>query len=825
MEHLVDRSVSAASFTATSRDPLPTRARIVVVGGGIIGASSAAHLAEAGETDVLLLEANVLGSGTTWHAAGLVVGARGTGPLTGLARYGLRTYAELEARSGVGVNFRRSGSLALARTPGRVDELRYAQDVARQNGVTADWVEPDGLTALWPLARPDGVLGALHFPDDGHVNPGWAAIAFAKLASEAGVAIREGIRVARILTEGGRVTGVRTDRGTVRAERVVLAAGLWTRDLAATAGAHVPLYAAEHVHVRSRPIDGAAPTLPVLRDLDSSYYIRHERGRLLVGAFEPNGLPRGLAEIAHTGFAEFPADWEHFAPVRAAAERTVPALADAGYDRFLNAPESFTPDANVALGETGEVEGLFVAAGMNSQGIIFGPGVGRELAAWIASGVPQFDAWSVDVRRFSRSQSNRRFLHARTTEGLGRLYAMHWPQLQMATGRDVRRTPLHDRLRELGAAFGELNGWERANWYGEPGSTPVYEYSYGRPNWFERVGEEHRAAREAVALFDLSSFGKLEVAGPDALAVVQRTFTADLDVPVGRAVYTLQLNPAGRIELDGTVTRLADNRFLVVVPTATLDKALSIIRRHAAGCAAAVFDATAAYATIAVMGPRSRELLTSVSPEDWSTEAHPYLHGREVEVADGYAYALRVSFVGELGYELYVSADLAVNVFDALVAAGARFGLRPAGFFALDSLRSEKGFRHLGHDIGQRDDPLSAGLRFTLALEKPGGFTGGEAVAALNPARPAHRTVFVRLDDPEPVLVHDETIFQGGRQVGQLTSGSYGYTVGAAVGIGAIAPEVDVDAGGFTVQCRGVPFPATVSRRPFYDPTGARMRS
>ncbi|HEY8589791.1 MAG TPA: FAD-dependent oxidoreductase, partial [Naasia sp.] len=685
-------------------------------------------------------------------------------------------------------------------------------------------VDAAALGELWPLALTHGILHGLHFPDDGHVNPGYAAVAYGKLAHEAGVTIREGVRVQRILTDRGRVIGVLTDQGSVTAEVVVLTGGLWTRDLAATAGASVPLYAAEHAHVRSNPIEGAVPTLPVLRDVDSSYYIRHERGRLLLGAFEPNGVPRAVPEVPSGGFAEFPPDWEHFAPVRGAAEKTVPALGEAGYDRFLNAPESFTPDANFVLGETGDVEGLFVGAGMNSQGIIFGPGAGRELAAWVTSGVPQFDAFAVDVRRFSRHQSNRRYLHDRTREGLGRLYAMHWPQLQMTTARDVRRTPLHERVRALGGAFGEVNGWERANWYGEPGTTPDYEYSYGRAGWFDRVGEEHRAAREAVAVFDLSSFAKLEVAGTDALAVLQRTFTADLDVPVGRAVYTLQLNATGRIELDGTVTRLADDRFLLVMPTATLDKTLSIVRRAAAGTGAAVFDATAAYATIAVMGPRSRELMTRVSPEDWSDAAHPYLHGREVEIASGYAYALRVSFVGELGYELYVSAELAVDVFDALMAAGADLGVRPAGFFALDSLRSEKGFRHLGHDIGQLDDPYSAGLGFTVAAGKDGGFSGADALAALGPARPASRTVFVRLDDPSPVFVHDESILQNGRRVGRLTSGAYGYTLGGAVGLGTVGPDVDVEAGGFGVECKGVQYPATIARRPFYDPAGARMK-
>ncbi|NKX53105.1 GcvT family protein [Arthrobacter mobilis] len=823
MDRLVDRTISASAFTDEARGPLPARARTVVVGGGIVGASIAYHLAAAGERDVLLLEANVLGSGTTWHAAGLVTGGRTTAALTKLAQYGLETYAGLQERSGLDVSFQQCGSLMVARTPGRVDEMHYACDVARRQGTVAEILDPAGFGRLWPMARTEGVLGALFLPGDGHINPGYAALAFAKCAAGLGVGIRENVSVTGVIQSGGRVTGVVTDQGAIECERAVLACGLWTRDLAAGAGAHVPLYAAEHVHVRTAEIDGAVPGLPVFRDLDNSYYIRHELGRLLVGAFEPDGLPRTVSEVSRGGFAEFPADWEHFAPIRGKAEAAVPALAWTRYERFLNAPESFTPDANFALGETSEVANLFVAAGFNSQGIIFAPGAGKELAEWVISGTPGFDASSVDVQRFSRHQSNRRYLHARTKEGLGRLYAMHWPQLQPATARNVRRSPLHSRLAELGACFGELNGWERANWYGEPGSTPAYEYSYGRQNWFDRVGQEHRAAREGVVLFDLSSFAKIEVAGPDALAVCQQACTADVDVRVGKAVYTLLLNEAGGIELDGTVTRLAGDRFLVVTPAFSQDKTLWHLRRLAQGRAAAVFDATAGLATIGVMGPKSRELLSRVSPDDWSDAAQGYTEGRTVEVADGFAYALRVSFVGELGYELYPSADLAVNVFDALWEAGQDLGVRMAGYHALDSLRSEKGFRHLGHDIGPADDPYSAGLGFTVALDKPGGFVGRDALAKLDPAAPDRRVLYVRLEDPEPLFVHDETVFCDGEPVGRITSGSYGYTLGSAVGIASVAADTNLS-GAFTVECRGRLVPAQVSRRPFYDPQGGRLR-
>lgn len=822
MDRLADRSLGAHLFAPeAAAGALPSRAGTVIVGGGIIGSSIALHLAEAGETDVLLLERSVLTSGTTWHAAGLVAGARGSTAMTHLSSYGLAFYAELEQRSGLDVSFERCGSLSLARTPGRVDELLYARDVAVQNGIDARSVDAAAVAELWPIASTEGVLAGLHFANDGYVNPGYAAAAIAKLAHEAGVSIREGVTVTAILHEHGRATGVETSRGTVRADRVVIAGGLWSRDLAATAGVHLPLYAAEHVHVRSNPLEGATPRLPVLRDVDNSYYIRHEAGRLLVGAFEPNGVPRAVSEISTEGFATFANDDDHFAPVRTAAERTVPALGPAGYDRFITAPESFTPDTSFLLGETAEVEQLFVAAGLNSQGIIYAPGIGRELARWIVAGTPQFDSASVDVQRFSRHQSNQRYLHARTVESLGRLYAMHWPHLQSETARNVRRTPLHARLAELGARFGELNGGERANWYG--GSTAAEGYSYGKPGWFDQVAAEHRAAREGVALFDLSWFAKFEIVGADALAVVQHAATNDVYVAVGQAVYTLFLNRNGGIELDGTVTRLAPDRFLVVTPSTSHQKSLGLLRRAARGHSASVVDVTATFATIGVMGPLSRELLARVSPADWSDAAQPYTTGREIEVADGFAYSLRISFVGELGFELYPTADLALNVFDALWEAGQDLGVRMAGYHALDSLRSEKGYRHLGHDIGASDDPYAAGLGFTVALDKPGGFMGRDAVAALDPAAPKHRTVYVTLDDPEPVFVHDETVFADGIAVGRMTSGAYGHTLGRAVGIAAIDPTASLDAT-FTVECKGVRVPATVSRRPFYDPRGERLR-
>jgi 4-methylaminobutanoate oxidase (formaldehyde-forming) len=505
------------------------------------------------------------------------------------------------------------------------------------------------------------------------------------------------------------------------------------------------------------------------------------------------------------------------------AEERVTALRTAGYDRFLNAPESFTPDTNFCLGETAEVKNLFVAAGFNSQGIIYAPGAGRALAEWMTAGYPTFDAAAVDVRRFARVQGSRRYLHERTEESLGRLYSMHWPHLQPRTARGVRRSPLHERLVRAGACFGETSGWERANWFASPGQMPEYVYTYGRPHFFDAVAEEHRATREAVSMFDLSSFTKVEVVGPEALAVMQQLCTAQVDVAVGRVRYTLMLHKGGGIELDGTVVRLGPDRFLVLTPAWTQAKTLGMIRHLARGRAAAIFDATAGLATIAIMGPASRELMQRASPQDFSDSAQPYLSSRHVEVGRAEALCLRVSFVGELGYELYPSADVAVDVYDALLAAGRDLGLRHAGYHALDSLRSEKGYRHLGHDIGPSDDPYEVGLGFAVSSRKPEDFVGRAAVEAGRDRSRTHRPVFIALQDPAGLLLGDETILSGGRAVGRLTSGSYGFTIGRACGIGRVAVGTGPE-GPFYVDCAGDLMAADVSEQPFYDSSGERLR-
>ena len=565
-ERLRDSSYRATDFDPKAAADPPARARAVVVGGGIIGASVALHLARLGWTDTVVLESSRVGSGTTWHAAGLMTRTRGTHMQTELASYSRDFYRDLAALSGIDVGYYPNGSLSLARTPERLTELRYALTLAHHHGLPARELAREEIVAVSPLLAVDDLAGGVLFEEDATVNPGWAAFATAKAAHDLGVRFVEGVRVTGFLPERSpaglvRVKGVRTTSGDVECDVVVLAAGLWTRDLALLAGARVPLHPSEHYWAQTEPLDGATRDLPIVRDLDGSIYVRHYRGGLLVGAFEPDGRPRTAASIPEDfSFGEFEPDLEHFGRPLARARERVPALERARFAHYLCAPESFTPDGNFVLGETGEVAGLFVAAGMNSQGIILGPGVGRALASWIDQGAPTVDAADVDVRRFSPAQAGAGYLFERTRESLGRLYAMHWPFLQPGTARGLRRVPLYDRLAAAGAVFGEAAGWERADWYARPGDRPEYEYSYGRQNWFAAVAEEHRAAREAVVLFDLSSFAKLRVEGPDALATVQRVFTADLDRAPGSVVYVSMLNSSGGLELDGTVIRLGERR-------------------------------------------------------------------------------------------------------------------------------------------------------------------------------------------------------------------------------------------------------------------------
>ena len=754
---------------------LPGHVRVAVVGGGIVGCSVAYHLALRGCTDVLLLERDRLTSGTTWHAAGLVGQLRATRNLTRLAQYTTDLFAGLEADTGQATGFLQRGSIAVARTEARFEELRRSASMARTFGLEVQVITPEEVAERIPLARTDDLVGAVLLPNDGQTNPVDTTLAFAKGARARGVRVVEGCPVQDVVVEAGRAAGVRTAAGDVRADVVVLASGMWSRALADRAGAVVPLHAAEHFYVVTEPIAGLDPSMPVLRDADGCAYFKEDAGKLLVGWFEPVAKPWGVGGIPETfSFGTLPPDLEHVEPLLADAATRMPVLEDAGIRLFFNGPESFTPDDRYLLGESPDVRDLFVATGFNSIGIQSSGGAGKVLADWVVDGRPPMDLWDVDVRRMMPFQRNASYLRDRTVETLGLLYAMHWPYRQPETARGVRRSVVHDRLAAAGACFGETAGHERANWFAPPGVEPRYEYSYGRQNWFEHSAAEHHATREGVALFDQSSFAKLHVEGPGAERVLNRVSANDVAVPVGRVVYTQWLNENGGIEADVTVTRTGPRSFLVVTAAATQVRDADHLRRAIRGLDAedevTVVDVSAAHAVFSVMGPRSRDLLQQVTPDDLSNDGFPFGTSRTIDLGHATARATRISYVGELGWELYVPADVAAHVFDVLCDAGAPYGLRLAGYHALDSLRMEKAYRHWGHDIGPDDTALEAGLGFAVAWDKPGGFTGREALERQRAQGVRRRLVQLAVDDRDVVLLHNEPVLRDGVLVGEIST-------------------------------------------------------
>lgn len=817
-EHLANRDIDPSAVVTAS--DLPARARVVIVGAGIIGSSIAYHLTREGESDVVLLERGRLSNGTTWHAAGLVSQVRGTHALTALSRINAETYERLPAETGVETGMRRVGALTVARTQGRMQEILYPVGMARDAGVDVEVLEASRVKDLWPSAVVDDLVGAVLFPTDGTVNPGDAAMAFAKGAVDRGAEYVPETEVTGFRFDpAGRVTGLDTSGGAIEAETVVLACGLWTSELARMAGASVALYPAEHVWVMTEEAQGAREDAPFLRDLDAYLYIRHYRGRYVIGAFEPNGKPKHPGEVPTDGFAEFGPDWDHFAPVLAGAKQRVPEIETIGFSHYLRAPESFTPDSNFQLGYVPEVPGLFVAAGFNSQGIIFGPGAGMAAAQWIVAGHPTMDLVEVDVARTGRWANQRAWLHERTVESLGGLYEMHWPGKQARSGRGVRRVPLYATFREAGAAFGQAAGWERANWF-EPGEVePSVEYSFEAPSWFPAVREEVRATREGVALYDLSTYSKFLVQGPQALEGLQHLATSDLDVPIGRVVYTLCCNERGGIEMDPTMTRLGEDRFLVLAPT-LVQRHTEMLLRSGLPAGATVTDVTSGWATLHLAGPSSRELLARLTDEDLSNAAWPFLTAREIDVARAHAWAFRVSFTGELGWELSVPTEFVADLGERIVDAGSSLGLRHAGAFALDAARIERGFRSWGHDIGPLDDPFSAGLGFAVSRTKGADFVGREVLEALRHG-PSDRRL-VSLHAPDAVVWHGESVVRGDQRMGHVTSAGIAPTLGGSAGLAWIHDEPSGD--GWGVEIRGEIVPAVVQGEPFYDPRGERLR-
>jgi len=811
---------------------LPSHARVVIIGGGIVGCSVAYHLAKRSCTDVLLLERRQLTCGTTWHAAGLVGQLRATQNLTRLAQYTTQLYEGLERETGQATGFRQTGSVAVAASEARFEELKRGASMARCFGLEVQILTPGEARERWPLLAIDDVVGAVYLPKDGRTNPVDTTQALARGARMRGARIVEGVKVTGILRAGGRVTGVATEAGEVRADVVVNCAGMWAREVGALADVSVPLHAAEHFYIVTQPIPGLAADLPILRDADACSYFKEDAGKLLVGWFEPEAKPWGGEGIPEScAFEQLPADLAHIEPLFAGAMRRVPILENIGVQVFFNGPESFTPDDRYLLGEAPELRGLYVAAGFNSIGIQSAGGAGKVLADWIIDGHPPFDLWDVDIRRCAPFQRNRRYLRDRTVEVLGLLYAMHWPYRQPQSARGVRKSALHDRLAAAGACFGEVAGFERANWFAAPGEQPRYEYSYGRQNWFAASAAEHRAVREAVGLFDQSSFAKFVLKGRDAPSILGRLCANDVEVPVGRIVYTQWLNERGGIEADLTVTREAEDSYLIVSACATQTRDFLWLTRSIPDEArAAAVDVSPAYAVLGLMGPKSRELLQSLTDADLSTAAFPFGTSRIIDLGYARVRASRITYVGELGYELYIPTEFAQSVYDVIVKAGASFGLRLAGYHALNSLRIEKAYRHWGHDISDEDTPLEAGLAFAVAWEKPGGFLGREALLEQRARGVRRRLAAFALERADRLLYHNEPIWRNGELVGKISSGMFGHTLRAPLGLGYVAgggESVSDDwilSGHYEIEVAAERVPARVSLRPFYDPGSERVK-
>ena len=807
---------------------VPERAQVVVVGGGIIGCSVAYHLAKRGVTDVLVLEQGQLTGGTTWHAAGLVSQLKSNHSLTRLATYSARLFESLEEETGQGTGYHACGSISVATDAERWEELLRGVSMASTVGVEARVIDLDEVRAFNPLVRTDDLVGAVRIPRDGQTSPVDTTMALAKGARQQGVRILEGVEVTGVLRAGRRAVGVETAQGPVEAETVVLCGGMWTRQLAATAGVNVPLQACEHFYLVTEPLDGVVPGMPTVRDPGGYTYIKEETGKLMVGFFEPRGKVWNLEAIpSDFSFTSLPEDWEHVGPVFEKAIHRVPALAEAGLQLFFNGPEAFTPDGLYHLGEAPELDRCFVAAGFNSVGIQSAGGAGWVLADWIIDGHPPMDLWPVDIRRTFSFESRPDFLAERIPESLGLLYAMHWPFRQHESSRGVFTSPLHDRLIDAGAVFGSIAGWERPNWFALPGQERAYRYSYGRQNWFDAAGLECDAVRNAVGLFDQSSFAKFAVTGPDALAVLDRVSANAIDVEPGRVVYTQWCNDRGGIEADLTITRRGGQDFLVVTAAATRTRDLSWLSRHARGQQIEIEDVTDRFAVLGVMGPRSRELLAELTSSDLTNERFPFGSAQQVEVAGVDTLALRMSYVGELGWELYVPVGDATTLYDAIVTEGAGHGLRHAGFHAMNSLRLEAGYRHWGDDLSDQDTPLEAGLGFAVAVDKPGGFIGRDVLVAKRDQPRTKRLVQFRLDDPERLLYHDEPILRDGERVGRTSSGMWSYTEQRALAMGYVSSPHGVDAGyldegTWEIEVATERIPATASLRSFYDPGSQR---
>ncbi|MCT7665015.1 GcvT family protein [Shinella kummerowiae] len=811
----------------------PTQAQVVIIGGGIIGCSVAYHLTRLGWSDVVLLEQGQLSGGTTWHAAGLVGQLRSHANMTSLIKYSTQLYSELEAETGLATGWKNCGSLSVARTADRMTVLKRTAASARAQGVAIEVISPKEAQDLWPVMAIDDLVGAVWLPGDGKANPTDLTQSLAKGARSRGARIVERVRVTGISTKNGAVTGVETDRGAIAAQIVVNCAGQWARKVGQMCGVSVPLHSAEHMYIVTGRIDGVHPDLPVMRDPDGYIYFKEEVGGLVMGGFEPEAKPWGMAGIPDDfEFALLPDDWDQFEILMQNALERVPQLATSEVKKFYNGPESFTPDNNFILGESPELKNFYVGAGFNSMGIASAGGAGRALAEWIVNGAATMDLWPVDIRRFANFNNNPRWLHDRVKETLGLHYAMPWPNRELDTARPFRRSPLYDRLAAKHACFGSKMGWERANWFAAAGETPVTAYSFGRQNWHEAVRREMAATRNAAGIFDQTSFAKLLVQGRDAAAALNRICAAEVDVEIGRSVYTGLLNARGGYESDLTVMRLAADRFLLVTGSAQAVHDADWIRKNiAADAHVTLTDVTSAYAVLALMGPKSRDILARVTSVDLSNDGFPFATIREIDVGYATAYANRMTYVGELGWELIVPTEFAVGVYEALHEAGRDFGLLDCGYYALEALRLEKGYRAWSRELTPDITPYEAGLAFAVALDKPSGFIGREAlVAAKAKGVPSRRIVQFTVDDAAPMLWGGELILSDGEPIGEVRSAAYGHTLGRSVALGLIEHPSGVDkdfltGSRFEVELAGERFAVTACLSAAYDAKGLRVKA
>ncbi|MFC1838472.1 FAD-dependent oxidoreductase [Thermodesulfobacteriota bacterium] len=807
---------------------VPEHARVVIVGGGIIGCSVAYHLAKMGCKDVVLLERDQLTSGTTWHAAGLMVTFGSTSETsTELRKYTRDLYSRLEAETGFSTGFKPIGFIEAASNADRLEEYRRVAAFNRYCGVDVQEISPEEIKELFPLARVDDLLAGFYVKDDGRVNPVDLTIALARGAQQQGAKIIEGVSATGIIKKNGAVAGVKTLQGDVQADYVVNCAGMWARQFGELAGVNIPNQAAEHYYLITDEVKDIPPNMPILEDPSSYGYYREEMGGIMVGIFEPVCAPWKIKGIPDDfSFGEIKPDWDRMTPFLEKAMSRIPVTMEIGIKKFFCGPESFTPDLQPIIGEAPELRNYFVAAGLNSIGIILGGGIGRVMAHWIINGAPDVDVTGFNIDRLHVYQNTPEYRRHRTVESLGMVYKCHYPAMTYQTARGVKKSPIHDRLADQGAYFKDVSGWEGTDWYAPEGFEPkVDKLSWGRENWFSWWEAEHTAAREGVILMDMSFMSKFMVQGRDAGKVLNYVSANNVDEKANQITYTPWLNKAGKLEADLTVTKLNKEKYLVIVTDTMHRHAATWLKRHISyDDHTFVTDVTSAYAQLNIQGPKSRELMQTVTTADLSNEAFPYRCAREIEIGYAKVLCIRITYIGELGYELYIPVEQAAYVYDHIVEAGLKFNLRHAGLKALNSLRMEKGYRDYGHDMDNTDDPYEVGLGFTVDLKKPGGFIGKEAVANKKAQAPVTRRLAkVLVKDPDPLLFHAEVVRRNGTAVGYVRSGSYGFSLGGAVGLFMIEAGEPVNAdyivkGKWEVEIAGNIYPAEVSLTPFYDP-------